>query len=143
MSNRWPTLQELKISPVGKNNPHLFVKDKNHNKRVEKVSKEREYIQYNLAKWCNDNGLTLETEFKFMEFRKYRFDWAIPAIKASIEFEGIFSEKSRHTTVTGYSGDTDKYREAAKLGWMVLRYTAMNYTKLIQDLNEYFKTVKP
>jgi hypothetical protein len=65
---------------------------------------------------------------------KFRFDWAIPDLKIAIEYEGLFSEKSRHTTVKGYTKDCIKYNLAALLGWKVLRYTALNYKELDKDL---------
>ncbi len=105
-------------------------------------SVQKEYITLNLQYWCNERGLELVLEHKFHPTRKYRADWAIPALKLLLEYEGLFSEKSRHTTKAGYSADTEKYTEAAKLGWTVFRYTAMNYKNLMSDLNEtYGKTV--
>lgn len=77
-----------------------------------------------------------ETEYRFHVERKWRFDIAIPEKKLAIEYEGIFGGKSRHTTVTGYTGDTEKYNEAAKLGWRVFRYTKLSYLKVIQDMKE-------
>lgn len=38
----------------------------------------------------------------------------------------------------GYVKDAFKYREAAKLGWTIIRYTAIDYRNLINDLNEYY-----
>lgn len=73
-------------------------------------------------------------EHRFHPDRKWRFDFAIPDRMIAIEFEGIHSGKSRHTTRSGYAGDVEKYREAAKLGWMVLRYTAKDYKRVIEDL---------
>src|SRR5690606_7227576 len=69
----------------------------------------------------------VEEEFKFHPERKWRFDFAIPELKAAIEYEGLNSKKSRHTTLKGYSGDSTKYNEAQRLGWVVLRYTAITY----------------
>lgn len=74
-------------------------------------------------------------ELRFHPVRRWRFDWAIPQMKVAIEYEGIISAKSRHTTIKGFTGDTEKYNEAAKLGWKVLRYTALNYKNLKEDLN--------
>ena len=51
----------------------------------------------------------------------------------------LISEKSGHTTINGFVKDCEKYREAAKLGWRVLRYTQKCYTKLSQDINEIKK----
>ena len=80
-------------------------------------------------------GIKYIQEYKFHPMRKWRFDFAIPEKKLALEYEGIFGGgKSRHTTVSGYTGDAEKYNEAAKLGWKVLRYTAKSYGKLIEDL---------
>lgn len=81
--------------------------------------------------------LKVEQEFKFHPTRKWRFDFAIPDKMIAIEYEGVYGGgKSRHTTVGGYTADAEKYNEAAKLGWKVLRYTAKSYTKLIDDLKQ-------
>ena len=74
------------------------------------------------------------TELQFNENRKFRFDWAIPSLRVAIEYEGIFSKKSRHTTVNGFSEDCVKYNLATCSGWRVLRYTAKNYLNLEKDL---------
>ena len=79
------------------------------------------------------------TEHQFDHKRKYRFDWAIPSLMIAIEFEGIMSEKSRHTTKTGYSKDTEKYNLAAISGWIVLRYTVLTYGNLERDLLKLIK----
>lgn len=76
-------------------------------------------------------GYEFVKEYKFHPSRKWRFDWAIPSLKLGIEYEGIMSEKSRHTTVTGMSNDCEKYNAAQSLGWKVLRFTALNYRDLI------------
>lgn len=103
--------------------------------KIEKISIEKKMIEFTLQD-LKGKGLIdhFETEFRFDEVRKFRFDWAIPSKKIAIEFEGIMSKKSRHTTVTGYSKDAEKYNIATTLGWKVLRYTVMNYLNLEQDL---------
>ena len=73
-------------------------------------------------------------EHRFHETRQWRFDIAIPAMKIAIEYEGIMSRKSRHTTVTGYTKDCEKYNAATIAGWRVLRYNAINYKSLGDDL---------
>jgi len=83
-------------------------------------------------------GIEYKTEFLFHPIRKWRFDYAFPELKIAIEYEGIFcGGKSRHTTVTGYTEDADKYNQAQALGWKVFRYTAKNYQNLSRDLSEY------
>ena len=80
------------------------------------------------------SGLNYESEFIFSNERKFRFDWAVPQILVAIEYEGIFSEKSGHTTLSGYKKDVEKYNLATKLGWKILRYTADNYLDFENDL---------
>lgn len=98
--------------------------------KIHKPNKNLSEIKFLLR----DAGIDFVEEFSFHPKRKWRFDLAIPHKKIYFEYEGIFSRKSRHTTVTGYSGDVEKYNEAAKLGWVGLRYTALNFTNVISDV---------
>lgn len=81
-------------------------------------------------------GFEFEQELEFMKDigRKFRFDFACRKLMIAIEYEGIHSEKSRHTTVTGFAEDCVKYRWAAILGWTVLRYTAKDYRDVVTDI---------
>jgi hypothetical protein len=106
------------------------------NKQVFKArSKAKDWLNWNLPYWCNENAVSLELEFQFHPHRKWKFDWAIPSLKIAVEYEGIFSAKSRHTTMHGYNADTDKYNAAAAMGWRVIRLTAKNYTNVLRLLN--------
>lgn len=107
----------------------------------DKVSYEKKFIESYLNSICERKCLKLSTELKFSE-RKFRFDWAIESEMIAIEYEGIFSKKSRHTTVSGYSKDTEKYNLAASLGWMVYRYTSATYKNIIKDFNEMSENVR-
>ena len=82
-------------------------------------------------------GYDYVKELKFHPSRKWRFDFAIESLRIAIEYEGIMSEKSRHTTISGMSADCDKYNAAQLLGWKVLRFTAINYKNLASILMEY------
>lgn len=73
-------------------------------------------------------------EYRFHEKRRFRFDYAIPDKKIAIEYEGLFSAKSGHTTKSGYTKDCEKYNLALVNGWRVLRYTALNYNDLLNDI---------
>ncbi|WP_142783369.1 hypothetical protein [Changchengzhania lutea] len=75
-------------------------------------------------------------ELQFDDVRKFRFDWALPDLKIAIEYEGIFSKKSRHTTIKGFTTDCEKYNLAQIMGWKVLRYTANNYQNIEKDLKK-------
>lgn len=103
-------------------------------KLLKKVGPQKYWMEIVLQEWCEKRGLELVPEFQFLLNRKFRFDWAIPSIKLACEYEGIFSEKSRHTTKQGYSRDAEKYNLAVAGGWKVFRYTAANYKNLIKDL---------
>lgn len=94
----------------------------------------KEHIHYILLHSFQDD---LQTEYKFSKTRKFLFDWCIPAFKLAIEYEGIISAKARHTSTTGYSKDCQKYNLAAIEGWTVLRYTALNYKDLFEDIKAF------
>jgi len=111
------------------------VKRKGNTPVASKASAQKEWLELNLQYWCNDKCVNLERELKFTRDRKFRFDWAIPAYKIAVEYEGIFSAKSRHTTNSGFTNDTEKYNRAAAEGWKVLRFTANNYKNLVNELN--------
>lgn len=81
-------------------------------------------------------GVDYVTEHKFLQGRKFRFDVAIPAHKIAIEYEGLNSEKSGHTTLVGFTSNCEKYNHAAIEGWMVLRYTCKNYKDFTNDIQK-------
>jgi very-short-patch-repair endonuclease len=95
------------------------------------------WLEMNLRVWGLERGWEMKREYRFDEVRKWRFDFAFIDQKLAVEYEGIFGKgKSRHTTVNGYTGDTEKYNQAAAQGWKVFRVTAKNYKTIIQTLNE-------
>jgi len=112
-------------------NVHFPAEPKN---KIE-IPKEIGPYKLHIASVLEGSGLKYVTELVFDSERKFRFDWAIEELNVAIEYEGIFSEKSGHTTLTGYSKDVVKYNLATKLGWKVLRYTANNYLDIESDLN--------
>ena len=74
--------------------------------------------------------------------RKWRFDVAFIDQKIAVEWEGITwygNKQSRHQSAKGFEGDCTKYREAALLGWVVLRYTQRQQDRAIDDLKRAFK----
>lgn len=105
-----------------------------------KISVEKEAIRTVL--WVlNREGIIgkVVEELQFHPRRKFRFDWAIPSMMIAVEYEGLISKKSRHTTISGYTNDCQKYNEAQILGWTVLRYTAKNYKDVEPDLKNLIK----
>ena len=62
-----------------------------------------------------------ESEFRFHETRKWRFDYAWPEKKVALEVEGAVWTSGRHTRGSGFVKDMEKYNAAASLGWRVIR----------------------
>ncbi len=92
--------------------------------------------KFQMKMMLKDAGVNFTSEYKFSTKRNFRFDHAIIDEKIGIEYEGLMSEKSGHTTVIGFTKDTDKYNLAQAEGWIVLRYTALNYGNLAKDLKK-------
>jgi hypothetical protein len=73
------------------------------------------------------------------KLRRFKADFAFPELRLLIEYHGLNSEKSGHTTITGFSKDTDKANYAAQLGYHTMSYTILNYTNLIQDVENWIQ----
>jgi very-short-patch-repair endonuclease len=140
------TIEHIKQSKCAHLNQHLIdhpaqkkVKGKKVARHFKKKNKHLDWMGWNLLYWCNEHAVILEEEYQFNPERKWRFDWAIPSLKIAIEYEGgIFMEKSGHTSARGMTKDADKYNSAQALGWIVLRFTALNYKNLIIELNKIY-----
>lgn len=92
---------------------------------------------------CKEYGLPLFTEQMFHVKRKWRLDFIIPGTPAiALEYEGLMSEQSGHTTIRGFTDNTEKYNAAGLAGILVLRYTALNYPQATDDLKMFFLTKK-
>jgi len=87
-------------------------------------------------------------EFRFVPPRRWRFDFAFPNRKVAVEIEGLVSkwnrhEQGHHQTTEGYRSDCEKYREASKLGWLVLRYTGQELVQRpVQIVEEVVEVLK-
>ena len=63
-----------------------------------------------------------EEEYRFHPRRRWRFDFAWPEHKLAVEVEGVTGGAGgRHQRREGFIEDLDKYSEAWRLGWKVLR----------------------
>jgi hypothetical protein len=111
-------------------------------KHFQKKSKEKDWLAWNLFIWSVEQKVKLLEEYRFDATKKkmFRFDWCFPELQIGIEYEGIFSEKSRHTTVSGYSRDVEKYNMATEQGWRMIRLTAVNYKTVLKTLREMTKS---
>lgn len=77
-----------------------------------------------LDRQCELLGLPKpDAEFRFHPSRKWRFDYAWPALSVAVEVEGGAFVGGRHTRGVGYLKDLEKYNTATVLGWKVLRFT--------------------
>ena len=61
-------------------------------------------------------------EHRFHPTRRWRFDFAFVAQRLAVEVEGGVWTGGRHTRGYGYAADCEKYNEATRLGWRVLRF---------------------
>lgn len=76
-------------------------------------------------------------EYRFHPTRKWRFDVAFPDVLVCVEIEGMTPAGGRHQRWGGFRNDVEKYREAALLGWTVLRYTGDDLrTRPVQVVEE-------
>lgn len=106
-------------------------------KHYAKGNKAKDWIGRTLLSWCELRCVKLIEEYQFDTVRKFRSDYAIPAYKILVEYEGIFSEgQNGHTGFKHYTKDTNKYNLAAMNGFKVLRYTNKNYKDLEIDLEK-------
>lgn len=91
--------------------------------------------------FCNKNNLTFVSEFKFCETRRWRSDFYILELNTLIEYEGLTSNhKGGHQNKKAYTNNCEKYNEASILGFKLLRYTALNQDRIIQDLQRLCTT---
>lgn len=136
------TIQDLKASKVADINPQLFEKVeqlKNKKSFPGQPAPQVMWMNGQLMAWGLKGNINVVREYKFHPVRKWRFDFFIQELNCAIEYEGIFSDKSRHTSKAGFTGDVEKYREAAKMGITVLRYTAKDYKKMIKDVDRIYE----
>lgn len=84
---------------------------------------------------CYRNGLptNVEFEYEFHPERGWRFDYLFPK-KVALEVEGI---GGRHQFIKGFLEDMKKYREAAIMGYCVIRVTTREL-----ESGEAFELVK-
>ena len=148
------TISDIKKSACGKLNTHLYesatqresaqLSDK-HKKIKKRPSKEVQWMHWQIFAWCKEQNLLFFSELQFHDFRKYRFDFAVTnnedhkkaTFKIGIEYHGLNSKKSGHTTITGFTKDQDKARLAQSEGWKVLAFTVLDYKKIIQELDKF------
>lgn len=63
-------------------------------------------------------------QYKFIEDRKFKADFAWPEKMVICEVEGGTWNGGRHVTGAGFEKDCEKYNLAALQGWRVFRFTS-------------------
>lgn len=80
-----------------------------------------------LMKHLRELDFGFEREYRFCPLRRWRFDFVLAGSNSermlAIEVEGGAWTQGRHTRGKGFEADIRKYNEAAKLGWVVIRFT--------------------
>lgn len=69
-----------------------------------------------------------ETEYRFHDTRKWRFDFAWPLFKVAVEVNGGAFVQGRHTRGIGAVKDWEKLNTAQLAGWTVLQITPRQVT---------------
>ena len=104
---------------------------------------EREGIAY-IRQAIENRNIPYKTEYKFLETRRFKFDFALPQFMLYVEYEGLTkgSKKGGHQTMKGYTANTEKYNLAAINGWTGLRYTFMNYKDFDMHFTDFLMNIK-
>ncbi len=71
--------------------------------------------------WKAVGGPPLVAEHRFLDARRWRFDFAHVETRIAIEIEGGTWSGGRHTRGAGFIGDAEKYNTASLWGWTVFR----------------------
>lgn len=64
-----------------------------------------------------------DREFLFHPTRKWRVDFAWSQFMVLVEIEGLTPQGGRHQRLAGFEADAEKYGEAQRLGFTVVRLT--------------------
>jgi hypothetical protein len=132
------TLRQSKCATRKENN-FLWDEPGKKERKPRKPSKHVLWMKEELQKWCDQKRFKLLEEHKFSEYRKFRFDFAVKEIMVGIEYHGLNSQKSGHTTLVGFTKDQDKSNLAQSEGWKVLAFTVLNYQNVIETLENNLK----
>lgn len=115
-------------------------------KRVKRAKKKvRTMPADTFAMQCRYSRLPMpETEYRFHPTRRWRFDFAWPAIKLAVEIDGGTWVKGRHVRGAGYARDCEKMNTAQLMGWTVFRFTSeqVRAGEAVGMIEQFINTVK-
>lgn len=132
-------LSDLKKSKVAYLNQKVFEeveKPKKKSPLPNQPCKQVMWMWGQLVVWSLEQGIQVVKEYRFHQDRMWRFDFSLPDKMIGIEYDGLVSRKSRHTTLTGFTGDAEKMNAAQALGWKVIRFTVKNYKTVLKELEK-------
>lgn len=95
----------------------------------------------------------VESEYRFHPKRMWRFDYAIPALKIAVDYQGHagfvplkengvirrddrgkpLQAPSGHSTIKGLTNDCEKSNEATAHGWRFFIFTALHFRQKDRD----------
>lgn len=112
-------------------------------KHFEKKNVAKNWIAKNLFYYAQEKCWTLIEEYKFaLPERQFKNDWGVLKDDKPIfvvEYEGLFSERSGHTSIKGIHRDIEKYGLLQKMGIPLIRLTALTYKELFNKINDVLK----
>lgn len=82
-----------------------------------------------LAWSISGNGMPYREQFYFDSTRQWRFDFAWPAVRVSVELHGGEFSGGRHVRGAGLRSDCEKMRAAQLQGWIVLPFVGSDLDK--------------
>jgi len=89
--------------------------------KLQDLPKAGSALEAELALQFKLHNIAPDTEYRFDSERRWRFDFAWPALKFAVEVEGVTYDGGRHQRVEGFENDLDKYQAALLQGWIVYR----------------------
>ncbi len=112
-------------------------------KKAEAKAK-REHLELTFKQQLRAIGIVewFKCEYEFHPVRKWRFDFAAPAMKLAIEVEGGTKYgKSRHSKGQGFDDDAEKYNTASAMGWTLFRFSSdmIKSGKAIMFVEDFMK----
>lgn len=134
--------------------PHqLGALAKSHRLKPEPKSKEQRNLERTKVKAAYDKlharvqrsliGLpNPDKEVLFHPTRKWRLDYAWPALKIGLEIHGGNHSNGRHVRGAGFAEDRAKMNEAQLCGWLILECTPDNIPSMREWLDRAFSLRK-
>lgn len=102
-------------------------------RRLAKAAKRTSLQDKFLAAWKATGWPMPEAEYRFHPVRKWRFDFAWPALMLAVECNGGEFIGGRHSRATARVSEYDKLNEAIRLGWRVLQFGTL-HCKAMDDV---------